>query len=103
MWSGEFGRTPFREGRTAKSNVLGRDHFPDAWSVALAGAKVAGGQVIGESTPDGMDVKDRPVKAADLFATALEAIGIDYSSENHMGDRPIPIVDDGFPIKELLG
>src|SRR5690606_21297254 len=26
---GEFGRTPFREGRTAKSQVLGRDHYPD--------------------------------------------------------------------------
>ena len=51
-----------------------------------------------------MDVKDRPVKAADLFATALEAIDIDYASENHMGDRPIPIIDEGgSPIKELLG
>lgn len=96
VWMGEFGRTP----RINPNN--GRDHFPDAWSVALAGASIAGGQVIGSTTPDGMEVKDRPVNAADLFATMLEGIGIDYSSENHMGDRPIPIVDNGSPIKELL-
>lgn len=97
VWMGEFGRTP----KINPNN--GRDHFPDAWSVALAGASIAGGQVIGKTTPDGMDVQDRPVKTADLFATALEAVGIDFSSENHMGDRPIPIVDDGIPIRELLG
>jgi uncharacterized protein (DUF1501 family) len=96
VWMGEFGRTP----RINPNN--GRDHFPDAWSVALAGASIQGGQVIGATTPDSMEVKDRPVGAADLFATALEAIGIDHLSENQMGDRPIPIVDNGTPIKELL-
>src|SRR6185437_1570898 len=29
VWGGEFGRTPFREGRTASSSILGRDHYPD--------------------------------------------------------------------------
>ena len=96
VWMGEFGRTP----RINPNN--GRDHFPDAWSVALSGASIAGGQVVGATTRDGMEVKDRPVNASDLFATMLEGIGIDYSSENHMGDRPIPIVDNGSPIKELL-
>src|SRR5207249_4830881 len=33
IWGGEFGRTPFREGRTASSQVLGRDHYPDCFSV----------------------------------------------------------------------
>ncbi len=97
VWMGEFGRTP----RINPNN--GRDHFPDAWSVALAGSTIAGGQVIGSTTPDAMEVKDRPVVAADLFATILEAIGIDSSSDNPMGDRPIPIVDNGIPIKELVG
>ncbi len=97
VWMGEFGRTPIINPNN------GRDHFPDAWSVALAGAKIAGGQVIGETTKDAMEVKDRPVKAADLFATVLEAIGIDSTSENQMRDRPIPIVDEGSMIKELIG
>jgi uncharacterized protein (DUF1501 family) len=95
---GEFGRTP-------KINTTnGRDHFPAAWSVALSGGPIVGGQVVGETTPDGMEVKDRPVGAADLFATILEAVEIDSSSDNMMGDRPIPLIDDnGSPIKELLG
>lgn len=97
IWMGEFGRTP----RINPNN--GRDHFPDAWSVALAGANIAGGQVYGETSRDAMEVKDRPVNAADLFATILEGIGIDSNSENEMGDRPIPIVDNGSKIKELLG
>jgi uncharacterized protein (DUF1501 family) len=95
VWMGEFGRTP-------KINPnSGRDHFPDAWSVALSGGTIAGGQVIGATTPDAMEVDDRPVSAADLFATVLDSIGIDPSSQNPMGDRPIPIVDGGAPIKEL--
>jgi uncharacterized protein (DUF1501 family) len=97
IWMGEFGRTP-------KINTTnGRDHFPDAWSVALGGGSIAGGQVIGETTPDGSEVKDRPVIAAEFFATVLESLGIPASSSNQMGDRPIPIVDEGGnPIKELL-
>lgn len=97
IWMGEFGRTP-------KINTTnGRDHFPDAWSVALGGGSIAGGQVYGETTPDGSAVKDRPVGAADLFATVLESLGIPSSSSNQMGDRPIPLVDEGGkPIKELL-
>ncbi|MBI1246239.1 DUF1501 domain-containing protein [bacterium] len=97
VWMGEFGRTP----RINPNS--GRDHFPDAWSVALAGANIQGGSVIGATTADGMSVKDRPVQAADLFATVMEAVGIPADSNNYMGDRPIPIVDGGKPILEILG
>lgn len=97
VWMGEFGRTP----RINQNS--GRDHFPDAWSVALSGGGIQGGSVIGSTTVDGMSVDDRPVSAADLFATVLEGIGVSSDSDNYMGDRPIPIVDGGKPIKELLG
>jgi len=97
IWMGEFGRTP-----VINSNS-GRDHFPDAWSVALAGAKIAGGQAIGKTSDGGQEVTERPVSSADLFATVFESMGIDSESENQMGDRPIPIVDGGTPVKELLG
>ena len=40
---GEFGRTPFREGRTAGSKLLGRDHYPDCYTMLLAGAGVKRG------------------------------------------------------------
>jgi hypothetical protein len=96
LWMGEFGRTPVINPNN------GRDHFPDAWSVALAGAGVRGGRLIGTTSADGMEVTDHPVSTADLLATAFESIGIDSTSHNQMGDRPIPIVDDGSPIKELL-
>ena len=43
VWGGEFGRTPFREGRTAKGDILGRDHYPDCFSMWMAGGGVKGG------------------------------------------------------------
>ena len=39
VWGGEFGRTPFREGRTAKGGVLGRDHYPDSYAMFMAGRR----------------------------------------------------------------
>ncbi len=89
VWMGEFGRTPvINEGG-------GRDHFPDAWSVALSGGLVRGGQVVGNSGKDGLEAKDRPASAPDLFASVLAGIGVDPSGENYDGDRPIPLVEEG--------
>lgn len=97
VWMGEFGRTP------VINHANGRDHFPDAWSVALAGAGIKGGQVVGATNESGMEVKDRPVKVADLYSTILEGIGIAHDSTNQMKDRPIGMVDEGGkPIQELL-
>ncbi|MCO8122436.1 DUF1501 domain-containing protein [Stieleria sp. TO1_6] len=98
VWMGEFGRTP------RINPNRGRDHFPDAWSVALAGGSIRGGQVHGATSKDGMEVVDAPTSAPDLYATILEGLGIDSSSSNDMGDRPIPMIDEGgTPIRELLG
>lgn len=97
VWMGEFGRTP------VINTSGGRDHFPDAWSVALAGAGIKGGQSIGKTSDGGEEVVERPVSSADLFATIFEGLGIDSESENQMGDRPIPLVDGGSALKELLG
>src|SRR3954462_14146711 len=49
IWGGEFGRTPFREGRTAESKNLGRDHYPDCFSVLLAGGGFKRGFQYGET------------------------------------------------------
>src|SRR5207302_1028466 len=38
IWTGEFGRTPFREGRTAASANLGRDHHPFSYTMFMTGA-----------------------------------------------------------------
>jgi hypothetical protein len=95
---GEFGRTP-------KINTGGgRDHWPQCWSVALAGGGVKGGQVIGSSDEIGAYPKDHPIVVGQIAATVLSNLGVDVSQElpGPQG-RPIPIVDRGVePIAELF-
>lgn len=88
IWMGEFGRTP-------KINVnAGRDHFPRAWSTVLAGGGVKGGQVIGSTDATGNEVKDRPVRTSDLFASIAQAFGLNPQKEFISPEgRPIKMVD----------
>jgi uncharacterized protein (DUF1501 family) len=78
VWGGEFGRTPFREGRTSKSEVLGRDHFPDAFCIFLAGAGVKTGQTYGETDELGFSIVENKVHIHDLQATILHLLGFDH-------------------------
>ena len=78
IWGGEFGRTPFREGRTAGSAVLGRDHFPDAYSIFLAGGGVKKGFSYGETDELGFGVASDKVHVHDLQATILHLLGLDH-------------------------
>jgi hypothetical protein len=97
IWMGEFGRTPNINGRT------GRDHYPRAFNVLLAGGGIKGGQVIGATDRLGRDIKDRPVPVNDLFCSFYQALKINPRKENMSGvGRPIKIVDGGTPVKELL-
>jgi hypothetical protein len=98
VWMGEFGRTPRINPQS------GRVHYPNAWSVVLGGGGIKGGQTVGETTPDGAEVKKRPVSVPDLLATVCRALGIDPEKSNlsNIG-RPIHIVNRGAtPIKEAL-
>ena len=83
IWSGEFGRTPFREGRTANGKVLGRDHFPDCYSMFLAGGGVRGGTNYGESDELGFSPGKDPVHVHDLQATILHLLGFDHERLTH--------------------
>ena len=97
VWMGEFGRTP-------KINAnAGRDHFPRAFNVALAGGGVKGGHVIGATTADAMEVKDRPVAVPDLLASICHSLKVDPTKEamTPVG-RPIKVVDGGKPVRELF-
>lgn len=94
---GEFGRTP----RINAS--LGRDHFAKAWSAALFGCGLQKGAVYGATDEDGNTVSEDPVGAGELFATILEAIGINADKEYYVGTRPVPLVNYGtHPIYKLL-
>jgi hypothetical protein len=78
VWGGEFGRTPFREGRTSGGAILGRDHFPDAYSLMLAGGGVQKGISYGETDELGFSVATDKVHVHDLQATILHLLGLDH-------------------------
>jgi len=79
LWGGEFGRTPFREGRTSKGAVLGRDHYPDCFSVFMAGGGVKGGTAYGESDDLGFSIAKDKVHVHDYQATILHLLGMEHT------------------------
>jgi hypothetical protein len=94
---GEFGRTP----RINPNN--GRDHYPRAFSLALAGGGIKGGQVIGSTSDGGNDIANRPIGVADLFCSICHALRINPRKENLSPiGRPIRIVDGGQHVAELF-
>ena len=97
IWMGEFGRMP-RVNLTA-----GRDHYPQAFSLALAGSGVKGGHVVGATDANGEEVVERPVTVPDLFCTFCHALKINPRKENLSTEgRPLKIVDGGKAVKELF-
>ncbi|HEY1188018.1 MAG TPA: DUF1501 domain-containing protein [Gemmata sp.] len=95
VWMGEFGRTPNVNTRGAKP---GRDHFPRAWSLAMFGGGLKGGQVLGKTDAQGASVAERPTTAQDFLATVCELMGIDHTKKNETPTgRPIQIVDKPKP------
>src|SRR5205823_4195314 len=97
IWMGEFGRTP-------KVNLTaGRDHYPHAFNMALAGAGVRGGRVVGATDKNGAEVADRPVTVPDLFCTFCRALNIDPRFENQSNvGRPLKIVETGKAVGEVF-
>ncbi|MFK7819496.1 MAG: DUF1501 domain-containing protein [Planctomycetaceae bacterium] len=96
---GEFGRTP-----KINSNG-GRDHWPNVFSVALAGGGIKGGQVYGSSDTLGEYPKDNPVTPSDLAATIYTLLGVDPAHELHTSDgRPVRVApDDAKVVQTLIG
>jgi uncharacterized protein (DUF1501 family) len=95
---GEFGRSP----QINREN--GRGHHVRAFSAVVAGAGIAGGQVIGATCRAGIEVTDRPIAVAGLLRTITTLMGVDPDTlyETPQG-RPVHLVDGGQPIEELLG
>ncbi|MFZ4732598.1 MAG: DUF1501 domain-containing protein [Pirellulales bacterium] len=79
LCTGEFGRTPFREGRTAGGGILGRDHFPDCYSLWMCGGGVRPGHVHGASDDLAFRPAHDPVHVHDLQATILHLLGFDHT------------------------
>lgn len=101
---GEFGRTPFREGRTAKGKVLGRDHFPDCYTMIMAGGGVKGGYTHGASDDLGFSVARDKVHVHDLQATWMHLLGFDHEKLTYrFQGRDYRLTDvHGKVVKDLL-
>lgn len=94
--TGEFGRTPKVNGNA------GRDHWPDCYSVVLAGGGVRGGSTYGASDGTGAYPISRAVSPADLAATLFWRFGANPETEIHdrLG-RPFPLAT-GQPLHDLF-
>ena len=101
---GEFGRTPFREGRTAKGKVLGRDHYPDCFTIWMAGGGVKGGFNYGQTDELGFGVTENKVHVHDLQATIMKLMGFNHEKLTYrFQGRDYRLTDvHGRPVDELI-
>jgi hypothetical protein len=97
VWMSDFGRTPIINAQ------VGRDHWPQCYTMVLAGGGIRGGQVIGESDRLGGVPKLQPVTPADIHATLFTALGYDPHGITYMSPegRPFPL-SEGEPVRGLL-
>lgn len=97
VW-GEFGRTP------RINPGAGRDHWPGAMSVVLAGGGLQMGQAIGVTDARAEYPRERPISPEDVLSTMYHVLGIDQNKEFHNeAQRPLKILGNGEPIRELVG
>jgi hypothetical protein len=102
IFCGEFGRTPRIETQDA-SRRPGRDHWPRAMSVLVAGGGLRMGQVVGATNARGEEPAVRAMNSNCLLATIYHRFGIDVRQVYHdRAGRPLPILPEGEPIAELL-
>lgn len=94
----EFGRTPRINGH------LGRDHWPEAWSLAMAGCGMRRGVVVGKTNEKGTFVEAEEHDIGHMFHTWFQALGIDSTrAEYDNQGQPLPIAHEGcHAVQELL-
>lgn len=94
----EFGRTPRINGH------VGRDHWPESWSLAMSGVGIQKGAVIGATNAQGTAVATDPYDIGHMFHTWFRALGIDSKkTEYDNAGQPLPIAHDDFgPVEEVL-
>ena len=95
---GEFGRTP------KVNDKGGRDHWSNAMSVVLAGGGTPGGQVVGATDARGYAAVERILSPENFASTVYAKLGIDPGKILHNpSGRPVHLVSDPTPIRELMG
>jgi hypothetical protein len=98
MAMGEFGRTPRINGGA------GRDHWPGAMSILYAGGGLKMGQVIGTTNALAEYPTSKPATPGCVLSTMYRVLGIDHHHIFYdQAQRPLPILNEGEPIQELIG
>ena len=98
VWCGEFGRTPFAQGKN------GRDHNPFGFTIWMAGGGVKGGVSVGATDEFGYRAVEDRYEIHDLHATMLHLLGLDHTrSTFRFSGRDMRLTDvHGHLIKEVL-
>ena len=97
MAFGEFGRTPRINGGA------GRDHWPGAMSILFAGGGLRMGQAIGTTDPRAEAPATKPYTPGCVLSTMYHTLGINFKHSFHdQANRPLPILNEGKPIEELI-
>lgn len=106
IWGGEFGRTPMGQSQNLHNptQLMGRDHHINAFSIWMAGGGIKGGQTYGETDDFGYHVVRDKVHVHDLQATILHLLGLDHTklTFRHQG-REFRLTDvEGEVVHPLL-
>jgi len=98
VWGGEFGRTPFAQGKN------GRDHNPFGFTMWLAGGGVKGGVTFGATDDYGYKAVEDKISIHDLHATMLHLLGMDHTKLTfRFSGRDMRLTDVyGEVVKEIL-
>ncbi len=98
MAMGEFGRTP------RINPQAGRDHWPGAMSILYAGGGLKMGQAIGTTNASAEYPTSKPATPGCVLSTMYHVLGIDYRHVFYDdGQRPLPVLNEGEPVAELVG
>lgn len=98
VWAGEFGRTPFAQGKN------GRDHNPFGFTVWMAGGGVRRGTIYGATDEFGYKAIENRAEIHDLHATMLHLMGVDHTrSTFRFGGRDMRLTDvKGHVITDVI-
>jgi hypothetical protein len=98
VWAGEFGRTPFAQGRN------GRDHNPQGFSIWMAGGGIKGGTIYGATDEFGYRAVEDRLEIHDLHATMLHLLGVDHERLTfRFSSRDMRLTDvHGRVVKEII-
>jgi hypothetical protein len=98
MTMGEFGRTPRINGGA------GRDHWPGAMTIVYAGGGLKMGQAIGTTNDKAEFPATKAYTVGCVLSTMYHTLGINHKHAFYdQAQRPLPILNEGQPIEELVG